>query len=159
MVSPRNPKIAQNRQKSCSSGLPESTLKKVTKNDVIWVPSRPQNIGFRAIGVSKIKKSPVSKNDLKITSKCLPCLMLLAPKITKNQKNTHSTNTNKLIQKIPKNEPKMDYFLARKRHQNHKNPRYRQNGPPGLQNEPPGFKNHQKITPGPPKSRKIMRIW
>ena len=36
MVSPREPKIAQNRQKSCSRGLPESTRQKVTKNDAIW---------------------------------------------------------------------------------------------------------------------------
>ena len=36
MVSPREPKIAQNRQKSCSRGLPESTRQKVPKNDAIW---------------------------------------------------------------------------------------------------------------------------
>ena len=36
MVSPREPKIAQNRQKSCSRGLPESTRQKITKNDAIW---------------------------------------------------------------------------------------------------------------------------
>ena len=36
MVSPREPKIAQNHQKTCSRGLPESTRQKVTKNDAIW---------------------------------------------------------------------------------------------------------------------------
>ena len=55
-ITAQNRKIAQNHQKSCSRGLPESTLKKVTKNDAIWVPSRPQNIGFRVRGVAKIKK-------------------------------------------------------------------------------------------------------
>ena len=79
MGSPREPKIAQNRQKPCSRGLPESTLEQVTKNDTNWVPSRPQNIGFRMRGVSKIKKSPISKNDLKMTSKCLPFWSFLAP--------------------------------------------------------------------------------
>ena len=90
MVSPREPKIAQNHKKSCSRGLPESTFQKVTQNDAIWVPSRPQNIGFRAIGVSKIKKSPVTKNVLKMTSKCLPFWMLLAPYLPKSgfQKGT-----------------------------------------------------------------------
>ena len=36
MVLPRDPKIAQNREKLCSRGLPESTLQKVTKNYAIW---------------------------------------------------------------------------------------------------------------------------
>ena len=123
MVSPREPKIAQNPQKSCSRGLPESTLKKVTKNDAIWVPSRPQNIGFRMRGVSKIKTSPVTKNYLKMTSKCLPFWMLLAPYLTKSafQKGTRKC-TKKCIQKDSKKEPKTDSFLARKWHQNHKNP-------------------------------------
>ena len=99
MGSPRDPKIAPNRKKSCSRGLPESTLKKVTKNYAFWVPSRPQNIGFRAIGVSKIKKSPVTKNDLKMTSKCLPFWMLLAPKITTNQKKHRLKKTLKITSK------------------------------------------------------------
>ena len=43
MVSPREPKIAQNHKKSCSRNLLESILQKVTKNDSIWVPSRPPN--------------------------------------------------------------------------------------------------------------------
>ena len=50
------PKIVQNPEKSCSRGLPESSLKKVTKNDAIWVPSRPQKSRFRTVGVAKIKK-------------------------------------------------------------------------------------------------------
>ena len=96
MGSHREPNIAQNRKKSCSRGLPESTLQKVTKNDAFWVPSRPQNIGFRAIGVSKIKKSLVSKNDLKMTSKCLQFWMLSGPKITNKSKRTYTrTNTKK----------------------------------------------------------------
>ena len=36
MVLPGDPKIVQNHQKSCSRGLPESILQKVTKNDAIW---------------------------------------------------------------------------------------------------------------------------
>ena len=56
MASHLGPKIAQNPEKSCSRGLPESTLKKVTKNDAIWVPSRPQKSRFRTVGVAKIKK-------------------------------------------------------------------------------------------------------
>ena len=45
---------------------------------------------FRAIGVSKIKKSLVSRNVLKMTSKCLPCWMLLASDLAKSafQKGT-----------------------------------------------------------------------
>ena len=112
MASHREPKIAQNRKKTCSRGLPESTLKKVTKNDAIWVPSRPQNIGFRMRGVSKIKKSPVPKNDLKLTSKCLPFWMLLAPYLTKSafQKATRKCTKN-CIQKVSKKEPKRDCFF------------------------------------------------
>ena len=36
MVSKMEPKIAQNLKKSSSRSQPESTLKKVTKNDAIW---------------------------------------------------------------------------------------------------------------------------
>ena len=161
MGSHREPKIAQNRKKPCSRGLPESTLKKVTKNDAIWVPSRPQNIGFRMRGVSKIKKSPVPKNDVKMTSKCLPFWMLLAPDFTKSalQKGSKKYLTN-WSQKVSKSEPKRDYFLARKWHQNHKNPSL------GLQVAPQAsmrgsqapkiLKNHKKRAP---KSLKILRIW
>ena len=123
MGSHREPKIAQNRKKTCSRGLPESTLKKVTKNDAIWVPSRPQNIGFRMRGVSKIKKSPVPKNVLKLTSKCLPFWMLLAPDLGKSafQKGTKKC-TKKCTQKTSKKESKRDETFAEKRLQNHKNP-------------------------------------
>ena len=123
MGSHREPKIAQNRKKSCSRGLPESTLKKVTKNDAIWVPSRPQNIGFRMRGVSKIKKSPVTKNDLKMTSKCLLFWMLWAPYLTKSafQKGTRKCTKN-CIQKVSKKEPKRTTAFAGKRPQNPKNP-------------------------------------
>ena len=123
MGSHREPKIAPNRKKSCSRGLPESTLKKVTKNDAIWVPSRPQNIGFRMRGVSKIKKSPVPKNDLKMTSKCLPFWMLLAPDLTKNacRKGTRKC-PKKWIQKVFENDLNRGGGLARKWHQNQKNP-------------------------------------
>ena len=66
MVAPREPKIAQNPQKSCSRGLPESTLQKVTKNDAIWVPSRPQNIGFRNWGYQKSRNSRSPKMSSKL---------------------------------------------------------------------------------------------
>ena len=161
MASHREPKIAQNRKKTCSRGLPESTLKKVTKNDAIWVPSRPQNIGFRMRGVSKIKKSPVPKNDLKMTSKCLPFWMLLAPDLTKSafQKATRKCTKN-CIQKVSKKESKRDDFLARKRLQNHKNPSLGLNVVPQASRRgsqaPKILKNHQKRAP---KSLKILRIW
>ena len=56
MASHLEPKIAKNPEKSCSSGLPESSLKKVIKNYAIWVPSTPQKSTFRTVGVAKIKK-------------------------------------------------------------------------------------------------------
>ena len=148
MGSPREPQIAQNRQKSCSRGLPESTLKKVTKNDAIWVPSRPQNIGFRMRGVSKIKKSPVTKSDLKMISKCFLFWMLLAPYLTKScfRKGTRKCLKN-WTQKVSKKEPKRDSPFPRKRHKNRKNPSL------GLKMcpKPPGE------VPRHPKSSKIMK--
>ena len=119
----REPKIAQNLKKPCSRGLPESTLKKVTKNDAIWAPSRPQNIEFRMRGVSKIKKSPVTKNDLKLISKCLPFWMLWAPYLTKSafQKGPRK-RPKKCTQQVSKKEPKRDCFFVGESDQNHKNP-------------------------------------
>ena len=145
MGSHREPKIPQNRRKSCSRDLPESTLKKVTKNDVIWVPSRPQNIAFRTIGVSKIKKSPVTQNVLKMTSKCLPFWMLLAPKITKNQKQQALKKTLKTcIQKYQKRSQKgMPFWPGNVT----KIPKIRALGSrcaPSLQERSPGTQNTQK---------------
>ena len=154
-------KIAQNRKKMCSRGLPESTLKKVTKNDAIWVPSRPQNIGFRMRAVSKIKKSPVSKNDLKMTSKCLPFWMLLAPHLTKSafQKGTRK-RPQRWIQKVFENDLKRGEGLARKWHQNHKN---RSNGlkvvPQASRRGSQAPKIHKNPKKRAPKSVKILRIW
>ena len=122
MVSPREPKIAQNPQKSCSRGFLESTLQKVTKKDAIWVPSRPQNIGFRMRGVSKIEKSPVPQNDLKMTSKCLQFWMLLAPYLTKSAFQQGIRKCLKIcIKQMFKNDIQRDEYLARKRLQNRKN--------------------------------------
>ena len=148
MGSPRDPKIDQNDQKACSRGLPESTLKKGTKNDAFWVPSRPQNIRFRAIGVSKIEKSPVAKNDLQITSKCLPFWMLLAPEFGKSafQKGTRKYSK-KCIQKVAKKEPTRDSSFRAKNHQNHKNPSLG----PKMCPKPPGE------APRHPKYSKIIK--
>ena len=74
-------------------------------------------------GVSKIKKSPVPQNVLKLTSKCLPFWMLLAPDLGKSafQKGTKKC-TKKYTQKTSKKESKRDETFAEKRLQNHKNP-------------------------------------
>ena len=81
MVSPREPKIAQNRQKSCSRGLPESTRQKVTKNDAIWEgwicnPHTP---------VQSKHTFSFSRFGQKSDPKSLPKWSLGAPQITKNQ--------------------------------------------------------------------------
>ena len=97
MVSPREPKIAQNRQKSCSRGLPESTRQKVTKNDAIWEgwicnPHTP---------VQSKHTFSFSRFGQKSDPKSLPKWSLGAPQITKNQekwalkktlKKLHPTN-------------------------------------------------------------------
>jgi len=81
MVSPREPKIVQNRQKSCSRGLPESTRQKVTKNDAIWEgwicnPHTP---------VQSKHTFSFSRFGQKSDPKSLPKWSLGAPQITKNQ--------------------------------------------------------------------------
>ena len=161
IVSPRDSKIAKNHKKSCSRGLPESALQKVTKKYAFWVPSRPQNIGFRMRGVSKIKKSPVPKHDLKLTSKCLPFWMLLAPYLTTSafQKGTRKC-TKKWTQKVSKKEPKRDYpFAAETSPKSQKSEPSATTAPQAsmrVSQAPKILKNHQSWAP---KSLKIMRIW
>ena len=88
-----------------------------------------------------------------------PKWSLRASQISKNQekwalKKTLKNNTAKsgllvdfdLKSDIP--------FSRRKRLRNHKNPRYLQNGPPGLQNEPPGPCNIENHESDHPKSKK-----
>ena len=160
MVSHLEPKIAQNPEKSCSRGLPESSLKKVTKNDAIWMPFRPQKSRFRAVGVAKIKKQPVTKHVLKMTSTWLPFWSSRAPQITNKTekralKKTLKIASNKYQKIITKKPPP----FARKCHQNYKNPslglkmcpqacRRGSQAPKILQksskNEPPGLENHSK---------------
>ena len=141
MVSPREPKIAQNRQKSCSRGLPESTRQKVTKNDAIWEgwicnPHTP---------VQSKHTFSFSRFGQKSDPKSLPKWSLGAPQITKNQEKWALKKTLKIAsKKYQKLRQKGTPFSWRKGLQNHKNPRYLQNGPPGLQNEPPGLQNHSK---------------
>ena len=150
MVSPREPKIDQNPQKSCSRGLSESPFQKVTKNRSIWVPSRPQNIGFRAIGVSKIKKSPVSKNDLKMISKCLPFWMLLAPKITTNPKKQALKKTLKIgSKKYQKRAKNWLLFRTETAPKSQKSEPWAQNVPQASRRGPQApkiLKNHQKMS-------------
>ena len=97
-------------------------------------------------GVSKIKKSPVPKNDLKMTSKCLPFWMLLAPDLTKSafQKATRKCTKNR-IQKVSKKEPKKDWrFRGEKSPKSHKSEPWAQSGAPSLQEGFPGTQNTQK---------------
>ena len=153
MDSHREPKIAQNLQKSCSRGLPQSILKKVTNNAVFWVPSRPQNIGFRAIGVSKIKKSPVPQNAShfgcfwhhiwqKAPSRRVP------ENVSKNEPKKCSKITSKRVSVWPGKSPK-----------SLKSEPWAQNVPQASRRGPQApkiFKNHEKWAP---KSLKNMRIW
>jgi len=68
---------------------------------------------------------------------------------TQNLKKSQKTHTQKniknCIQKVPKKEPKREYFLARKSDQNQP---WAQNVPPSLQERSPGTQN-------PPKSSKM----
>ena len=162
MVSPREPKIAQNPQTSSSRCLPESTLQKVTKNDAIWVPSRPQNIRFRRVGVSKIKKSPVTKNVFKMTSKCLPFWSLWAPKITKNTEKRTLKKTWKIGCKKYQKRSQKDLALSRGNVINITKIRAlgskcAPKPPGGVPRHPKYSKIIKKWAPGPPKSFKI--IW
>ena len=97
-------------------------------------------------GVSKIKKSPVTKNDFKMTSKCLPFWMLLASYWTKSafQKGTRKY-TKKCIQKLSKKDSKRDEtFVAEMALKSQKSEPWAQNGAPSLQERSPGTQNTQK---------------
>jgi len=119
MVSPREPKIAQNRQKSCSRGLPESIRQKVTKNDAIWE-------GWICNSHTPVQSKHTfsfSRFGQKSDPKSFPKWSLGAPQITKNQEKwalkKTLKNASKKNQKIPQ---KGTSFSWRKCLQNHKNP-------------------------------------
>ena len=88
MVIPREPKIARNHKKSCSRGLPESTLKKDTTNDrKSHFPGRLDMQSAHACAVQthffvftfQWPKAP------KKEARSFPKWSFWAPKITKNQ--------------------------------------------------------------------------
>ena len=77
---------------------------------------------------------------------------ILEPLGTQDHKKSRKTGTQKKHEKldaksIKKGAKKGVLFQGGKVSKITKNPRYRQDGPPGLQNEPPGLKNHQKMNP------------
>ena len=119
MVSPRDPKIAQNHQKLCSRGLPESTLQKVTKNYAIW---KGQTSEF-ADTYTLSAVFPVAQGPQKGAQK--PPKM--EPLGTQNHRKNRKTNTQKTHQKmdaktIKKGAKKGLPLSWRRGLQNHKNP-------------------------------------
>ena len=147
MVLPRDPKIAQNREKLCSRGLPESTLQKVTKNYAIW---KGQTSEF-ADTYTLSAVFPVAQGSQKGAQK--------PPKIeplgTQNHKKTRKTNTQKNIenwmQKVSKKEPKRTTpFVAERSPKSQKSEPWAQNVPQASRRgsqAPKIPKNHQKMRP------------
>ena len=93
MVIPTEAKIGQNHKKSCSRGLPESTLKKDTKNHrKSLFPGRLDMQSAHACAVQThffvftFQWPKASKKELK----SFPKWSLWAPKLKKKQKNKHS---------------------------------------------------------------------
>ena len=173
MVIPRQPKIAQNHKKSCSRGLPESTLKKDAKNNrKSHFSGRLDMQSAHACAVQthffvftfQWPKAP-KKNP-----KRLPKWSLWTPKITKKlEKRTLEKTPQTKCKKYQKMNRKETRISEGKVSQNHKNPslgsKYApslQKGFPGTQKtqksskkEPPGLQNHSKSREsGNPKSRK-----
>ena len=91
MVSSRDPKITQNREKSCSRSLPESTLHKVTKNDVIW---KGQTSDF-ADCYTLSTVFPVAQGSQRRVKKPLK----MEPRGTPNHKKNQKKDTPKIIEK------------------------------------------------------------
>ena len=156
MVPPRDPKIAQNHQKSCSRGLPESTLQKVTKNYAIW---KGQTSEF-ADTYTLSAVFPVAQGPQKGAQK--PPKM--EPLGTQNHRENRKTNTQKTHQKMDaktiKKGAKKDYsFRAEKSPKSQKSEPWAQNVPQASRRgsqAPKILKNHQKWAP---KSLEILRIW
>ena len=119
MVLPRDPKIAQNREKLCSRGLPESTLQKVTKNYAIW---KGQTSEF-ADTYTLSAVFPVAQGPQKGAQKPLKMEPLGNQNHRKKQKNKHSKNTPKNGCKNYQKRSQKGLPLSRRRGlQNHKNP-------------------------------------
>ena len=95
MVSKMEPKIAQNLKKMSSRSQPESTQKKVTKNDAIW---KGQTSEF-ADGYTLSADFPVAQGSQKGAKK--PPKM--EPRGTPNHKKTRKMSTQKNSEKL---EPK-----------------------------------------------------
>ena len=159
MVLPRDPKIAQNREKLCSRGLPESTLQKVTKNYAIW---KGQTSEF-ADTYTLSAVFPVAQGPQKGAQK--PPKM--EPLGTQNHRKNRKTNTQKTHQKNDaktiKKGAKKDYpFRAGEVSKITKIRALGSKCAPSLQEGFPGTQNTQKSSkkepPGPPKSLNIMRI-
>ena len=92
MVSKMEPKIAQNLKKLSSRSQPESTLKKVTKNDAIW---KGQTSEFDD-GYTLSAVFPVAQGSQKGVKK--PPKM--EPRGTPNHKKTRKMSTQKNIKKL-----------------------------------------------------------
>ena len=92
MVSLREPQIAQNRQKSCSRSLPESTLKKVTKNDAIWKGQTSEFADPYTLSAD-FPVAPGSQKRVKKPSK-------MEPPGTPNHQKTRKMSTQKNIEKL-----------------------------------------------------------
>ena len=157
MVSPREPQIAQNRQKSCSRGLPESILQKVTKNDVIW---KGQTSEF-ADTYTLSAVFPVAQGPQKGAQK--PPKM--EPLGTQNHRKNRKTNTQKTHQKMDaktiKKGAKKDYpfragevsKITKIRALGSKCAPSLQEGFPGTQNTKKWSQNNHNGASKPPKSR------
>ena len=158
MVLPGDPKIAQNHQKSCSRGLPESILQKVTKNDAIW---KGQTSEF-ADTYTLSAVFPVAQGSQKGAQKPPKMEPLGTQNHTKSRKTNTQKNTKNWMQKVSNKEfKKGGFFVAERSPKSQKSEPWAQNVPQASRKgsqAPKIFKNHQKNSPGPPKSLKIMRI-
>ena len=141
MVLPRDPKIAQNREKLCSRGLPESTLQKVTKNYAIWKGQTSEFADAYTLsavfssGPRPPKRSPKASQNGAFGH----------PKSQKNRKTNTQKNTKKLMQKVSKTDLKKEgFFVAERSPKSQKSEPWVQNGAPGLQERFPGIQNTQK---------------
>ena len=126
MVIPREPKIARNLKESCFRGLPESTLKKDTKNDrKSHFSGRLDMQSAHACAVQthffvftfQWPKAPKKK------AKSIPKWSLWAPKITKNQKKRTLKKTLKneckKYQKWSQTRGRLSWRKGLKNHKNH----------------------------------------
>ena len=89
MVSKMEPKIAQNLKKLSSRSQPESTLKKVTKNDAIWKGQTSEFADTYTLSAD-FPVAQGSQNGVKKLPK-------MEPLGTENHKKTRKTNTQKTL--------------------------------------------------------------